>query len=374
MGIGGRQGRLPIVLVAVAALAGVSGAWLGSRDGGYAPRAVTARFVLGTGGPAGFVDSPPVADGSGGVWAATRVATAFGTDRKAGALVHLRRDGSSQTLSLPTTNSYPQDPVVAADGALWFVYSQGDGSEPTVDTGPDLRDQVDSLARRGADGTITRFPIPSPARASVRFTVAGADGSVWFDAYTQHGDFYGRFWPDGHSAVYTVPDALPYVSMLLPDKDGTVWIASIGQAAELLRVSPETATVLARTAIPGATSFDAIAGPVPAPGSGVWIETGDRGAARVGPSGAVTAMVPGDKGLAQEFAGDGVGGIWILRPYAARRDIPAREALLRHVGADGSVTDYHPSLSSADSYFRFVTVATDGAVWLTAGPTVERLG
>lgn len=393
MGIGGNRGTsLPFLLVALAALAGTLGAWLGLEAGGYTPHAVTARILVGTGEPYSFVDSPPVADGSGGIWATTEDALAFGTDRKAGALIHLGRDGSSRSITLPTTNSYPSDPALATDGALWFVYAQGDGSSPSVDTGPDLRDEVDTLARRTADGAVARFPIPAPDSSPhrVRFTVPGADGSVWFGLYTQHGDVYGRCWPDGRGALYQVPDGIPYLSALTPEPDGTVWLAALGQTEELLRVRPATATVLARIVVPGSSPFDAIAGPVPAAGSAVWIETGSRGAVRVGPSGEITATVPGSGTMAQAFAGDGAGGIWVLRPYADARPLglgdlerpagaqgpagPAQPALLRHIGADGSAVDYRPTLASGDGAYRHITVASDGAVWLTAGGVVERFG
>lgn len=375
MGIGGNRGAVPVLVVALVALAGVSGALFGLATGGYAPRGTTAKFVLGQGATwwGNYVDAPPTADGSDGIWATTSNPAAFGTPDKAGALYHLHGDGTSEKFELPTLNSYPADPALATDGALWFVYTQGDGAEPSVDTGPGLRDAVDFLARRTADGHIQRFPLPSPTPLHVRLTAAGADGTVWYAAYTQHGDVYGRFWPDGHSEVYAPPEGVGAVSGLVPNRDGTVWMATEGQNDVLFLVGPQNPNILARLPVPGSTPFDAIAGPVPAPGSAVWIETGERGAAEVIRTGSVLRTVAGERNsLAQLFAADGADGVWILRQYLRSLDGSDGKSELLHVSADGSVSRHPLALASDRS--RYIAVASDGAVWLVSGSIVRRLG
>ena len=310
----------------------------------------------------------------GGAWITLANPLAFGTPRSSGALVHVSRDGKGTLYPLPTLDSYPADPAVAPDGTLWFIYSQGDGMQPTVDTGPALRHEVDYLGRRQPDGAITRISIRPPGDDQFDITglAVGPDGSVWFTAYQGH-YVYGRVWPDGRTAVYQPPAGVIYLSGLLLSADGTVWLIDT-RTCDVIRIDPDSGAVPSVTPMPG-RQFEYSCAPELARGQdgNIMAITPDGRIAVLDATGKVTAVHGLGAGITDHvyipsMAADQTGNLWVLASIANARGTPVM--LLLRVAPDGLVTRF--PVSPAEIYPLHVRIGADGSVWLSDTDVVAR--
>lgn len=165
---------------------------------------------------------------------------------------------------VPWPDSRPRDPIVDAQGHVWFVgqradyvarldpasgeferFDLQDGAGPhNVIVGPDgaLWYAGNTAAHIGRldpeTGEITRFPTPEDRARDPHTLIFDPDGRLWFTA--QGANHVGRMDPatgEVELAAMPVERARPYGIVVAPD--GTPWVAAFG-TNRLVAVDPET--------------------------------------------------------------------------------------------------------------------------------------
>jgi streptogramin lyase len=319
--------------------------------------------------------------------------------------VHVGADGKGSVYPLPTRDSYAAFPALASDGTVWFSYAQGSGMQPTVDTGPALHNEIDYLGWRKPDGRIGRTPIASgAARVAITSVVPGPDGGAWYTAYAESDpqvaansyDVYGRAWPDGRVATYRFPKGVTYVSGLLPNPDGSVWLVA-EEYCTVIRTDPGSGAIRSSTRIPGTGAFDACGRLVRGPGGGLRTVSPDGRIATLDASGRIVGLLtppklPGESNGIVSLAEDHTGNLWVL---TSNQPTPGNLALipvLLRITPDGTTTRFTPipagpdrsatitmaTLRAHPEYLdlspQFLIIGAYGSVWLSNAAAVDRLG
>jgi len=187
---------------------------------------------------------------------------------------HAQPSDAPATISewaVPWADTRPRDPIVAADGRVWFVGQRADyvawldpeaGSFERIDlpegAGPHnvILDAEGSPWYAGnramhigridpATGEITRFDMPDDRLRDPHTMIFGPTGHLWFTA--QGGNHIGRLDPaTGYVDVIEVPTerARPYGIVIAAD--GTPWAVLFG-TNKLASVNPETLALTEHT-------------------------------------------------------------------------------------------------------------------------------
>jgi virginiamycin B lyase len=180
------------------------------------------------------------------------------TDPAGNRIGRLARDGSVETVPIPTPNSGPAGITVGSDGNLWFTehaanmvgritplgslseFALPDAGGPAgITAAPDgklyIAENISNrIIRMSTKGRIKIFEVPHPNRIP-NAIAATSDGDVWF---TELGDGgLGRLLPDGHIEEYKLPvHGVPFGIAAAPN--GDVWL-TMAKANALCRINPD---------------------------------------------------------------------------------------------------------------------------------------
>ena len=295
------------------------------------------------------------------------------TDNGAAAVGRLAPDGTVRMFPV-SAGRQPASIGIGPGGEVWFTqYAWSEpaqpGDPPPATPGPS------AIGRIGLDGTVTEFPLPTQANkwmggddplssAGPGGITAGPDGAMWF---TESGaGQIGRIGPDGVITEYPVPrregsPGSPFPYGIIPGPDGALWFHE-QIAARLGRIDPGTKVITEYELHPRPSNRMewSSGGPlVRGPDGGFWFGDWLTTIYRVGTSGLMTPfrIAPPADGIRAIVAGPD-GQLW----FADQRS----PAVFR-MTTKGVVTKLWvpPGAPKAWESFGGMTVAPDGAVWVT---------
>lgn len=287
---------------------------------------------------AGVFTKTPVASGTADLPTGVAVATdgsAWVADRGSGQITRLTTDGSSQTYSAGLTGS-PSFIQADPDGSLWAIETGG------------------KLAHISSAGSITEMSVPLAGSASLQDLAVDSAGTVWIA-------------DEGNHTIDRLPHGGALAAIPTGNSAGPKGLAVSG--SDVWFTEPATMTIGHRDASGTITRFELPA----ASGSGSdtpeWIAAGSDDVF-VGDTDSYEIVQLSTTGVVRQRMGSGRSG---------RMSLAADGRLWLNEGC-GSLLFLNPG----QTYFNYadlltsggycdskadVTVAPDGAAWMTAGPS-----
>ena len=266
----------------------------------------------------------------GGVWLMLVALRFLDDTRPAAAVMHVDADGrATHTVTMPRRLMTPAGGIaVDGRGVVWFGLTVGTATRPSVDTGAQLADPHAEIGRLDAD-RVVEYPVPGQ-RTVVR-TVAGGTAGVWFTAYTDGGDEYGRVSADGQVTAYPGPNRVADLESVLAGPHDAVWIDDYRSCT--------LALVNSGAPWPQPPTANLCGGLLPGPDGGLRVLAAKE-VTSLSAAGAVTghAVLPvqaGDSGRvnAAVVAGDGV---WMLTAHQVTPGVDYTVPVLCQIRGDGS--------------------------------------
>ena len=265
----------------------------------------------------------------------------------------LHRDPSGHWQTFSVSDGLINDAITALSidraGNLWVGHDSGPLGE------------VGGATRLAADGTLTRFTAVDGLNGAVQAIEADRDGSIWFG--TRNG--LDRRSPSGVWSTFTseiqMRSGSAWVSTLLADPDGSLWIGVVGSREVLWRRRTDgSIDAYPLPFISGSRSRLALAVD---PRGGILVGWTNQRIERIESDGTMSTLIVVDRldayAYVRDLVPDARGQLW-----AATFDGLARQ------GTDGSWRTFHTADGLPGPLVEAAVVdPADGSVWVGAGPT-----
>jgi hypothetical protein len=280
--------------------------------------------------PAGYRIIALAGAPDGGVWLLLATLGSLDDTRPAAAVMHVDAHGRGvHTIAMPRYLMTPAGGIaVDGQGVVWFGLTVGTATRPTTDTGLQLADPQAEIGRLDGD-RVVEYAVPGQ-RAAVR-TLTGAAAGVWFTAYTDGGDEYGRVTADGRVAAYPGPDRVADLESVLPGPRESVWVEDY-HSCTLALVGPGAAW-------PQPPTASLCGGLLPGSGGGLHVLASNE-VTSLSAAGTVTgqAVLPVQIGDSGRIVAAVVtaGGVWMLTAHQVTPGVDYTVPVLWQVGSDGS--------------------------------------
>jgi virginiamycin B lyase len=261
------------------------------------------------------------------------------TEYRRPAIERIAADGTMTEFPIPTPADDPLPTPVGItagpDGAIWFTEYAGS-----------------SVDRMTTDGHITRFPLPTTSSGFAiygpRDITSGPDGALWFVEPEQGA--IGRVTTSGVVSEFPVPGG-GSPEGITAGPDGALWVADYGTNA-IRRVATDGSMTSFPAPTPSAGLTDITSGPDGA----LWFtETAAGRVGRITTGGVATDYVAGTS-RPSAIVGGPQGALWSDNP-----DAGGSEGLAR-IATNGSTAQLNTPAGTGD-----VTVGGDGNLWYLEG-------
>ena len=265
----------------------------------------------------------------GGVWLLLAALRFLDDTRPAAAVMHVDADGrGTHIITMPRRLMTPAGGIaVDGHGVVWFGLTVGTSTRPSIDTGAQLADPRAEIGRLDGD-RVVEYPVPGQ-RAVVR-TVAGAAAGVWFTAYTDVGDEYGRVTADGQVIARPGPNRVADLESVLPGPHDTAWVDD-DRSCTVALVNPADPW-------PQPPTANLCGELLPGPDSGLHVlaanEVTSLSTAGTATGHAVLPVQAGDSGRATA-AVVATDGVWILTAHQVTPGVEYTVPVLWQIRGDG---------------------------------------